>query len=58
MITIVTGGGSALMPAPADGIELSDLQTVTEGLLKSGATIGEIKGRAKALFGPEGDSSP
>jgi hydroxypyruvate reductase len=42
VIGIITGGGSALMPAPADGIDLSDLQATTEGLLASGATIGEI----------------
>ncbi|NHN61400.1 MULTISPECIES: glycerate kinase [Halorussus] len=42
VVGIVTGGGSALMPAPADGIGLADLQATTEGLLASGATIGEI----------------
>ena len=42
VVGIITGGGSALMPAPADGIDLSDLQATTEGLLASGATIGEI----------------
>lgn len=42
VITIVTGGGSALMPAPAPGIALSDLQAATEELLASGARIDEI----------------
>jgi len=42
VIGIITGGGSALMPAPADGIDLSNLQATTEGLLTSRATIGEI----------------
>lgn len=42
VVGIVTGGESELMPAPADGIDLSDLRTTTEGLLASGATIQEI----------------
>ncbi|GAA0237548.1 hypothetical protein GCM10009000_061290 [Halobacterium noricense] len=42
VIVVVAGGGSALMPAPADGIDLSDLQTTTERLLACGADIGEI----------------
>nr|WP_122089732.1 glycerate kinase [Halalkalicoccus subterraneus] len=41
-VVLVSGGGSALMPAPAEGISLSDLQEVTEALLASGAEIGEI----------------
>lgn len=41
-LVLVSGGGSALMPAPAEGISLSDLQAVTEALLASGAEIGEI----------------
>ncbi|WP_225336356.1 glycerate kinase type-2 family protein [Halomicrobium urmianum] len=42
VVALVTGGGSALMPAPADGIDLGDLQTTTEALLASGAAIDEI----------------
>lgn len=42
VLAIITGGGSALMAAPAEGISLSDLQSTTEELLASGATIGEI----------------
>lgn len=42
VVTVVTGGGSALMPAPAAGISLADLQAATEALLSSGADIGEI----------------
>ena len=38
----VSGGGSALMPAPAEGVPLESLQEVTEALLASGATIDEI----------------
>jgi glycerate 2-kinase len=39
---IITGGASALMPYPAEGISLEDLIEVTELLLKSGASIDEI----------------
>ncbi len=42
VLAILTGGGSALLPAPADGITLDDLQTVTDALLASGADIHEI----------------
>ncbi|MCS7135518.1 MAG: glycerate kinase [Nitrososphaerota archaeon] len=38
----ITGGCSALMPLPADGISLDDKKRVTELLLKCGATIDEI----------------
>lgn len=41
-IVLISGGGSALMPAPAEGISLEALQAVTEALLESGAEIGEI----------------
>ena len=42
ILAVVTGGASALLPAPADGLSLSDLQATTASLLESGATIGEI----------------
>ncbi len=38
----ITGGCSALMPLPADGISLDDKKNVTDLLLKCGATIDEI----------------
>ncbi|RQG87850.1 DUF4147 domain-containing protein [Natrarchaeobius halalkaliphilus] len=42
VIACLTGGGSALLPAPVDSISLSELQTTTDRLLASGATIHEI----------------
>jgi glycerate 2-kinase len=39
VLAVLTGGGSALLPAPADGLALSDLQEVTESLLSAGAPI-------------------
>ncbi|MDQ2049356.1 DUF4147 domain-containing protein [Natronolimnohabitans sp. A-GB9] len=42
VLAAITGGGSALMPAPADEISLAALQETTDALLASGADIGEI----------------
>ncbi len=42
VLVVVSGGGSALMPAPAEGVSLKNLRAVTESLLESGATIDEI----------------
>jgi hydroxypyruvate reductase len=42
VICLISGGGSALLTLPANGIELSHLQELTEQLLRSGATINEI----------------
>lgn len=42
VLVTITGGGSALLSAPAEPLSLKELQTVTERLLASGATINEI----------------
>ncbi|SDJ55662.1 glycerate kinase type-2 family protein [Natronorubrum texcoconense] len=42
VLAAITGGGSALMPAPAGDVSLEDLRTVTTALLESGADIREI----------------
>ena len=42
VIALLSGGGSALLVAPAAGISLADLQAMTDALLASGATINEI----------------
>jgi hydroxypyruvate reductase len=39
---LISGGGSALVTAPYDGISLGDIQTLTSLLLASGARIDEI----------------
>jgi len=42
VIFLLSGGGSALLPFPADGITLEEKQQVTRLLLDCGADIGEI----------------
>jgi len=42
VLCLLSGGGSALLPLPADGLALADKQAVTRALLRSGATISEI----------------
>ena len=42
LLVLLSGGGSALLAAPAHGISLGDKQATTRALLESGATIAEI----------------
>ncbi|WP_435068685.1 glycerate kinase type-2 family protein [Haloplanus sp. C73] len=49
VIAIITGGGSALLPAPAEDISLDDLQTTTNALLDAGAEIGALNAVRKHL---------
>jgi glycerate 2-kinase len=42
VICLLSGGGSALLPMPAKGLRLPEIQKVTKLLLKSGAEIHEI----------------
>jgi len=48
-LCLISGGGSALMPAPVAGVSLADKQTVTALLHSSGATIGEMNAVRKHL---------
>ncbi len=49
VLLLLSGGASALLPSPAAGIALADLQAVTDALLRAGATIGEINAVRKHL---------
>ena len=49
ILSVLSGGGSALLTLPAEGLTLRDLQEVTDLLLASGATIGEINTLRKHL---------
>jgi len=42
VICLISGGGSALMVLPAEGLSLQDKQEINRALLRSGATIGEM----------------
>lgn len=42
LVTVITGGGSALLAAPADPLSVDDLRAVTTELLACGASIAEI----------------
>jgi len=42
LLCLISGGGSALMPLPVEGVTLADKQLLTNQLLKSGANIEEV----------------
>lgn len=42
LLCLISGGASALMPAPVEGITLAEKQAATRVLLECGADIGEI----------------
>jgi hydroxypyruvate reductase len=54
VLCLISGGGSALWPAPAEGITLEQKQQVTSVLLKAGATILELNAIRKHLSSIKG----
>ncbi|WP_404300027.1 glycerate kinase [Alicycliphilus denitrificans] len=42
VLCLISGGGSALLTLPADGIDLAEKQRINKVLLESGAAIGEM----------------
>ena len=54
VIFLLSGGGSALLALPAEGITLADKQSINKALLKSGATIGEMNCVRKHLSAIKG----
>jgi glycerate 2-kinase len=49
VLFLISGGGSALFPCPADGLTLADKQRATQILVESGATIQEINAVRKHI---------
>lgn len=54
VICLISGGGSALLAAPAPGLSLADKQAMNRALLKSGATITEMNCVRKHLSSIKG----
>jgi len=53
-LVVFTGGSSALMPCPVEGVSLDDKREITRLLLGSGATIREINSVRKHLSRTKG----
>jgi len=53
-IALISGGGSALLSLPAEGVSLEDKQAVNRDLLRSGATIHEMNAVRKHLSAIKG----
>lgn len=49
VICLISGGGSALMTLPVEGVTLADMQALTSALLRRGATINEMNTIRKHL---------
>ncbi len=54
VLCLISGGGSALLALPADGITLEDKQAINKALLRSGANIGEMNCVRKHLSAIKG----
>ncbi len=54
VLALISGGGSALMALPAEGVTLEEKQAVNKALLKSGATISEMNCVRKHLSAIKG----
>jgi len=54
VVACIAGGTSALLAAPADGLELADLAATTEALLDDGAPIDEVNAVRQHLSAVKG----
>lgn len=54
VIMLISGGGSALLCAPAEGLTLDDKQRLAADMLASGMPIGDINGIRKELSAVKG----
>jgi glycerate 2-kinase len=49
VVALISGGGSSLMDAPHPGLDIADVRTVVDQLIRSGAPIGDINGVRRKL---------
>ncbi|MGB7503619.1 MAG: glycerate kinase [Azonexus sp.] len=54
VLALISGGGSALLVAPAAGVTLAEKRAITTALLRSGASIGEMNCVRKHLSAIKG----
>lgn len=54
VVALICGGGSALLPAPPEGLTLADEQALNEALLSCGAPIGVMNAIRKHVSGIKG----
>jgi hydroxypyruvate reductase len=54
LLVLVSGGGSALLTLPAEGLSMADIKNVTKQLLKSGAPIQDMNTVRKHLSAIQG----
>jgi len=54
IFSLISGGGSALLVQPAQGISLSEMQALTRALLECGASIDEMNAVRKHISGLKG----
>src|SRR5213075_439836 len=54
LLVLLSGGASALMAVPADGLTLADKQATTQQLLRAGADIHALNTVRKHLSGIKG----
>ena len=54
LLVLVSGGGSALLSLPADGVSMADLKNITKQLLMCGATIQDMNTVRKHLSAIQG----
>jgi glycerate-2-kinase len=54
VVCLISGGGSALLASPAEGISLAEKQEVTSALLRAGADINELNAVRKHISSVKG----
>lgn len=54
ILFLISGGASAMLCKPVDGLSLNDLQELNENLLKSGLSIHQMNARRKAASAVKG----